>query len=172
MKNLWIFVLLCGCFYTPALFAENSSIYSTVDEKKCKQIDMLITDRILESAKGENVFFCGGVNGFYLFLIDDGTRSWYALQKDGCITSFEEEIIYKNSIGNFPNVGVNDKVEWRVDKDGKVIGLIFRVFYQTMLKSGKHQSTSRLFVVDLRDMPKVIGIVKKNLSAHRLIDDK
>ena len=164
---LFIFFLL----FSSQVFAENQSIYTSVNLKDCKKVNILVADRIIDSEKGEYIFLCDAPKNYNLFLIDDGTRSWYILQKDNYLTSFESDIVYKE-IGNFPNVAVNDKVEWRLNEKNEVIGFIFRVYFQAYdSKSKKPVSKSKLYVIDLTtNRPKKLDIADDNLIARKIID--
>jgi hypothetical protein len=157
--------VLCGGVASALACAE--SVYTSVAEGDCKAVAVLDAGRRIVSGRGDFAFECQAPQGLRLYLVTDDARSWYALEFRGRIHSLERAIAYDDPPGDFPNVGKGGKVEWRL-RDGRPVGVIFRVSYQTADAEG---SFSKLIAVDLRgDAPRVQGLVATNEAAHALID--
>ena len=162
-------IVSCASRYT----VQPISIYTSVETGQCQAAETLKTDRLIEQSKGETILVCKAPGEHQLYLVDDGTRSWYALETPEQLVSFEKEIVYEATVGNFPNVAVDGTVEWRLSSKREVLGLIFRVHYQISApEDGRLSSTSRLFVVEMRSQkPHVLSIVKDNHTARKILDE-
>lgn len=167
-----VFSLQISC--TSEKPVEITSEFTSVNTEKCISIDLLQAEQQNIAKGAEAVFECNGAQNYKLYLIDDGTRSWYVLKKADAMTSFEEDIIYKNTPGNFPNVGVDDKVEWIIGPEKIVSGLIFDVVYQVNdEETGRFTSISRYIAVNLRGVtPVVMGLTENQEQAKKLLTTK
>lgn len=135
-----------------------------------------LEEGVEEIAKaGETAFECKGVKGYKLYMVDDGTRSWYVLThpKKGII-SLEQDIVYKqNILGDFPHVGGDEKVEWLLNKKGVPSGLVFSVFSRLNdKKTGQFKTIARYFAVKLDTAkPVMAGVAKTQQAVKELLKE-
>lgn len=164
------FVLASVAPLVPA-WAATSSLYTSIAEEDCaRSPEVLLEGETIRPAEGEALFRCPGPPGHALYIFDDGTRSWYALEREGEVHSLKNDIIQDFRYGQFPNVPTSGVVEWRTTDGESIAGLIFRISYQEQLESGLAPA-SVLFVYNLQDdMPHFVGSVESNDEARRLLD--
>jgi len=162
------------CFLPLSCISEKEgSVFTSVNTKKCHSVPLKKAEQD-EIAKGvEAVFVCKGMKAYKLYIVDDGTRSWYVLKhvKKG-ITSFEQDIVYKqNILGDFPNVGGTGDVEWILNAEGVPSGLIFSVSSQLNDKeTGRFKTVSRYFAVKLDEIsPLMVGVAKTQKAVKELL---
>ncbi len=152
---------------------KEGSVFTSVNTDKCRSVSLAKAEKE-EIAKGvEAVFECKGMKAYQLYIVDDGTRSWYVLKhvKKG-ITSFEQDIVYKqNILGDFPNVGGSGNVEWILNEDSAPSGLIFSVSSQLSDKeTGRFNTISRYFAVKLDEAsPLMVGVAKTQKAVKELL---
>lgn len=79
---------------------------------------------------GAAVFRCPGPEPYAIFIVDDGTRSWYVLDRRGTRQSLEQDIVYRDAVGDFANVGARGSIEWLLDPQNHPAGLVFAIHYQ------------------------------------------
>ena len=150
---------------------KENSVFTSVSTDKCHSVSLAKAEEI---AKGvEAIFECKGMKAYQLYIVDDGTRSWYVLKhiKKG-ITSFEQDIVYKqNILGDFPNVGGSGNVEWILNEDNAPLGLIFSVSSQLNDKeTGQFNTISRYFAVKLDGVsPLMVGVAKTQKAVKELL---
>jgi hypothetical protein len=159
MVKLFLYVL----FFTTFSMGSGDvyhSLETSVEEKVCHKVEELQVDRLLQSKLGEYILACPAPKGYILYLIDDGTRSWYVIEHKQRKVSLEEEIVYKNQLGNFPNVGVEQRVKWEVGPDGLVQRFMYSVTYVRLDENGRHHSFSQKFSADIRGVKPIVTILK------------
>lgn len=174
LSVLFCFVFLLQISCSSEKPVELKSEFTSVNTEKCISIDTLQAEQQNIAKGAEVVFECDGAENYKLYLIDDGTRSWYVMKHEDALTSFEEDIVYNSTPGDFPNVGVIDEVEWLIDSDGVTSGLIFDISYQVNDdKTGKFRSISRYAAVNLRSItPVIVGLVEDRKQAKELLPKK
>lgn len=174
MKYFSMLFLSLLCFLLVSCFSEEKgSVFTSVNKDKCRSVSLEKAEQE-EIAKGvEAVFECKGMKAYQLYIVDDGTRSWYVLKhvKKG-ITSFEQDIVYKqNILGDFPNVGGFADVEWVLNEESVPSGFIFSVSSQLSDKETRQFKTiSRYFAVKLDEAsPLMVGVAKTQKAVKELL---
>ena len=121
-KVFGLFCTLLLCLAAPAGHAENrrpTSVYTSVKPTDCHvPPPPLVT---AYEARGLAVRECQAPKGWRLFVVSTDECSWLELSRDGLLWSTEEQVVYRNNFGNFPNLGA-DKVEWCLRKAKKELG--------------------------------------------------
>lgn len=175
MKNFSTLLFGVICFLPVSCMSEKeNSIFTSVNTEKCHSVLLGKAEQEGIANKGvEAIFECKGVKGYQLYLVDDGTRSWYVLKhvKKG-VTSFEQDIVYRqNIIGDFPNVGGSGSVEWLLDSKGIPSGFIFSVSSQISDKeTGRFTTVARYFAVKLNEAkPVMAGVAKTQQAVKELL---
>ena len=106
---------------------------------------------------GQAVFHCPGPARYSIFMVDDGTRSWYVIDRDGHQYSLEKDIIYGQTAGYFPNVGVQGQIEWLLDAQKIPVGIVFSVDYQVdQADNRRMQSVQRYLAYSLTTQEPVL----------------
>ena len=148
-------------FSTICIAEKEQSLLTSVEDTQCKSL-ALAEAAHKHIAKGvEFVAKCKGVKGYDIYLVDDGSRSWYVLQHPKGLHSFEKQIVYQQHIkGNFPNVGASGSIEWLIKTNGDVLGLIFSVNSQLIDdKTGRLKNLVSYFSIRLdQSTPYLIGV--------------
>src|SRR3989339_811011 len=173
-KVFGLFCTLLLCLAAPAGHAENrrpTSVYTSVKPTDCHvPPPPLVT---AYEARGLAVRECQAPKGWRLFVVSTDECSWLELSRDGLLWSTEEQVVYRNNFGNFPNLGA-DKVEWCLSASGSPIALIFRISAQSPTPPDNAtviKSLSKLFVIRLDDgTPQFCGVVQTNKEARELAD--
>lgn len=124
-------------------------------------------------ARGLEAKECSGPKDWRLFVVSSGERSWVEIVRGYSLWSTEDEVVYRNELGYFPNLGA-ERVEWRIMKSGSPTALIFRITAQNPnhIQTGSGpEYVSRLFVIGLANgVPRLCGIAKTNVEALALAD--
>jgi hypothetical protein len=156
-------LLFSGC--DPAVSGEES-VYTSVKSGECKSLTKIAAGSF--EARGLTAEECDGVKGWRVFVVSSDARSWLEFGRDSNLWSSEEQVVYKNEFGNFPNIGA-EKIEWRLDGNGNPVAVIFRIAAQDPQQTGRN--LSRLFVVGFQDQaPYFCGTAKDNQAARALAD--
>lgn len=178
MKHFSMIFFSFICFLLASCVSqEEGSVFTSVNTDKCRSVSMEEAEQseIVDKEEQEEivkevvaVFECKGVKAYRFYIVDDGIRSWYVLKhiKTG-ITSFEQDIVYKqNTLGDFPNIGGPDKVEWLLNTKGLPSGLVFRVYSQINDKeTGRFKTIARYFAIKLDHTPPIVAGVSKTQKA-------
>jgi hypothetical protein len=148
--------------------AATASVYTSITEKDCSAISRLtIGGKTVQSAGQESVHKCEGPPGHALYIIDDGTRSWYALERHGRVHSLENNIVHEFRHGDFPNVPGTGRVEWLTTMPNQIVGLIK---YQRQSNRGL-EPASVLFAYNLQsEAPEFLGASETNVEARFLVN--
>jgi len=79
------------------------------------------------------------------------------IDRDGRRYSLEKDIIYGQTAGHFPNVGVQDQIEWLLDGQKIPVGIVFSVNYQVdQADNGRMQSVQRYLAYSLTTQEPVL----------------
>jgi hypothetical protein len=148
------------------------SVYTTL--QKCQAVERLqLPERSLERTQGVGIEYCRGVANYSLYVVDDDPRSWLVLRRGDQLASLERQMVSEFRLGYFPNVADAKQVEWLVDRGGKPVGLIVRVYYQRVdvsANSPKAQA-SALLAFDLSHLdPVLLGTAHSNTGARGLVE--
>ncbi len=108
-----------------------SSTYTSVAVEQCRQLKAHAIRQSPLLRLGQVVYRCPAPGQYVLFLVDDGTRSWFVLEHNGKLYTLESEIVYGKTAGHFPNVGTNDNIEWVLNEKKLPVGFVFNVSYQS-----------------------------------------
>ena len=128
----------------------NDSIYLSLTSSKCK-----LVSEDTRSTKHT----CYGPNGHTFDIFDDG----------GFQVNFS--IIYKKDIMNVSTNREPKVIEYRVDDEGNVIGVIIRIYTFNHAENFTPENTSsKLYVYSFSDGIKLIGKVLQNEKARALLD--
>jgi hypothetical protein len=161
---------LLALFSTVCVAEKKQSLLTSVEDNQCQPLVLEAAHHRI--AKGvEFVAKCKGAKGYHIYLVDDGSRSWYVLQHPKGLHSFEEQIVYQQHIkGNFPNVGASGSIEWLIKANGKVLGLIFSVNSQLIDdKTGRLKNITSYFSIRLdQSDPYLVG-VKSTLHQAKML---
>jgi hypothetical protein len=169
---LWLSACCLAC--TGDAGEEGRSVYTSIARDSCSPPPEGVARTY--SDRGLGVEECEGRGGYRLYLVSSDANSWVDLGRDGHILSLEEDVVYRNPVGLFPNVGGSERVEWRLDRAGAVRALVFRVTAQDPelreLREPRGAATrSRLFVVRLSPAGGcLLGSVASNDQARALAD--
>lgn len=162
---------LAGLFFaaTPADAAPAlTSTYSSL-QHCASRARLDLPGRKFETGDRVGIFACKGVGGYGVYVIEYDPRSFLALERGGVRHSLEKPLIFDFKLGYFPSVSGAQKAEWRLDPEGKPIGLIVRVAYQ--LPEGAGAEASALAAFDLQGAePALLGFAKTNDAARDLVD--
>lgn len=144
------------------------SHYTSIQESDCKKpADAVVA---LYDKRGLSVQECPGTGAWKVFFVSSDARSWLDISSGNQFWSTEQQVVYKNEFGNFPNVG-DEKLEWRTIVGGKPVGLIFKIIVQDQNDANKSQS--RLFVLKLGENTAMFcGVAKKRPGAYIYISQK
>jgi len=143
---------------------EEKSHYTSINYADCKKL----SDKRAEfyAKRDLGALECPGFKNWRVFSVSADRNSWLELVSDKQTWSTEEQVVYKNDFGHFPNLG-SKKIEWRVDHNGDPFALIFRVSVQN--PKNIHKDISRLFVLRLKDNTAAFcGVAKTNQQARKL----
>jgi hypothetical protein len=170
-RGLFLGGLLCAC--STSVGEAGYSVYTSIRQGDCKDP----TDALARAyaARGLTVEECRGTAEYQIFLVSSDANSWLDVRWDHSVLSLEEDIVYQNKFGLFPNVGGSDRIEWRFDDSAHVIALIFRVVAQNPQLTEAHggSNLSRLFVVRLKPSGGcLLGVVETNEAARTLADSR
>ena len=146
------------------------SVFTGVSESDCRSIERLeTTTGFYDAVNAASIQRCPAPQDYALFIVDDGDRTWYVVGSAGENFSLEDDIVYGEHSGNFPQVGIRGKFEWLVDSRDTVAGLIFRVS-SSRSSEGQTGDISNLFSYQLLDgRPKFVGVSLDNQKARELI---
>lgn len=127
-----------------------SDQFTSVDVRDCRELSDAEIKQHALLRLGQAVFHCPGPAQYSIFLVDDGTRSWYVIDRNGRQYSLEKDIIYGQTAGHFPNVGVQGQIEWLLDAQKTPVGIVFSVDYQVdQADNGRMQSVQRYLAYSL-----------------------
>ena len=168
---LFLGVLLCAC--STSVGEAGHSVYTSIRQGDCKAP----TDALAKTyaARGLTVEECQGAAEYRVFLVSSDANSWLDVRWDHTVLSLEEDIVYRNKFGLFPNVGGSDRLEWRFDDSAHRVALIVRVVAQSPQLTDAHggSNLSRLFVVRLQPSGGcLLGVVETNEAARALADKR
>ena len=111
---------------------------------------------------------CPGVGGWRVLFVSSDENSWIELRDQTHRWSAEDEVVYRQPIGQFPRVDDTFPVEWR-SRDGRAPdGVIFRVAAQRQDDPAARLSV--LYVVRLGPPSCVIGR-EASIDAARALAD-
>lgn len=148
--------------------SDEEGLYISVKSGDCRKPSTAIT--VFYESRGLTAEECVAARGWRLFFVSSDERSWPELARDTTLWSSEEQVVYKNDFGHFPNIGA-ERVEWRMSDAGVPTALIFRIAAQDPQHTGKN--LSRLFVLGFRDQtPYFCGVAKTNQEARKLVEKK
>jgi hypothetical protein len=169
-----LFCVISLCLASPASPEENrppESFYTSISPVNCHIPAPPVVNAY--EVRGLTVQECPAPKGWRLFIASTDERSWPELSNDAHLWSTEEQVVYRNDFGNFPNLGA-DMVEWRVSASGRPCALIFRISAQAPVPPDSASITktlSKLFVIRLADgTPRFCGVVQTNREARELAD--
>jgi hypothetical protein len=159
----WLFGIF-GLFFIVACTSQEegtiaySDLFTSVDVEDCRELSAMERDQHALFRLGQAVFHCPGPAQYSIFMVDDGTRSWYVIDRKGRQYSLDKDIIYGQTAGHFPNVGVQDQIEWLLDEQKIPVGIVFSVVYQVdQADNGSLQSIRRYLAYSLTsDKPLLI----------------
>jgi len=148
--------------------SSEESLYTSVKSGDCRKPSTAIS--AFYESRGLTAEECVAAKGWRLFFVSSDERSWPELARDATLWSSEEQVVYKNNFGHFPNIGA-EKVEWRMTKAGIPTALIFRIAAQDPQHTDKN--LSRLFVLGFRDQtPYFCGVANTNQEARMLVEKR
>jgi len=161
---LTLIALVC---WACGIRAEADSVYTSIRPADCtapaKNVAAPYAGRDL------GVQQCPSPTEWRLLLVSSDENTWIDLAGPGVTWSGERPIVYESPIGNFPSVGAPPTVEWRRNRGGRPIALIFRVTAQD--RETLEARRSILYVVRLQlDGACVIGRLTTNEEARKLAD--
>ena len=169
--KLWKNRLAAALLFTlgacnPVLSSEES-LFTSIKSEDCHKPSAAISG--LYEERGLTAEECAAAKDWRLFVASSDERSWLELARDDHVLwSTEEQVVYRNTFGYFPNIGA-EKVEWRMAKTKLPTALIFRIAAQNPQHTDKN--ISRLFVIGFRDnTPFFCGVVKTNQEARVLAE--
>lgn len=111
----------------PVLSSEES-LFTSIKSEDCHKPSAAIIG--LYEERGLTVEECAAAKDWRLFVASSDERSWIELARDDHVLwSTEEQVVYRNTFGYFPNIGA-EKVEWRIAKTKLPTALIFRIAAQ------------------------------------------
>lgn len=159
----------------PAAEPQYRALYTSIKAADCTEPSPPLAAAF--EARGLSAQECPGANGWRLFVASSDERSWLELARGPSLWSSENEVVYRNTFGEFPNVGA-EKVEWQLDDQGRPHYLIFRIAAQAPAGSepaerpSRPSRLSRLFVLRLADEgPSFCGAARGNQEARQLTRD-
>jgi hypothetical protein len=163
------------CLWLASLVAAQAedlrSDYSALE--KCRKLPRLkLPDRTLETGDSVALRKCTGLDGYSVDMIDTDPRGWLVLERAGKMASLERDMVGEFKLGYFPVVSGN-KVEWRLDTQGRAVGFIVRVAYQKpdVDATSPAANGSAPMVFDLRGAhPLLLGTTPSNVEVRALID--
>jgi len=101
----------------------------------------------------------------------DAPKGYEVIINDaGCIIMQLDVAGYLFDTAIIPNV-----IEWRIDKNKKIIGAIVRTYtpiYDEVKAFSEHKYSSKLNILKFEKEPKLIGVTSSNEEARRLLDEK
>lgn len=155
---------ICILFSTAEL-SHGNNLYTSIDPDRCWSPEKQVVARY--EAQGLEVQECKGTKGWKLLIASSDERSWVDLQDGEVIWSTENEVVYNNEFGYFPNIG-SRVVEWIVTPENEPLSLIFRINAQSAKKGAPlYAKVSRLFVISLRHhRPTFCGTASTNEEAR------
>lgn len=169
--KLWKYRLAAALLFTlgacnPVLSSEES-LFTSITSEDCHKPSTAISSHYEE--RGLTAEECPAAKDWRLFVVSSDERSWLELARDDHVLwSAEEQVVYRNTFGYFPNIGA-EKVEWRMAKTKLPTTLIFRIAAQNPQQTDKN--ISRLFVIGFRNnTPFFCGVVKTNQEARVLAE--
>ena len=147
--------------------ARAKTLYTSTEPSKCSSPSKQLI--ALYDAQGLDVQECKGPKGLKFLVVSTDERSWVDLQQGDQIWTTQDEVVYNNRFGYFPNIG-SGVVEWNVTSAGEPSSLIFRITAQDKRKGAPIGATvSRLFVISLRqNRPAFCGVATTNEEARAL----
>lgn len=148
------------------------SLYTSIKSTTCSKPPSSIAAAY--DARGLSAQECPAPKGWRLFVVSSDERSWLEIARDHSLWSAEEEVVYRNEFGHFPNLGA-ERVEWRTTKSGVLSALIFRISAQDPNRPASGpgaMNLSRLFVIGLASRtPRFCGTAKTNQEARVIADN-
>lgn len=148
------------------------SLYTSIKSTACSKPPASIIAAY--DARGLSAQECPAPKGWRLFAVSSDERSWLEIARDRSLWTTEEEVVYRNEFGHFPNLGA-ERVEWRMKKPGTPNALIFRISAQDPNRPASGpgaMNLSRLFVINLANgAPRFCGTAKTNEEAKTLADN-
>lgn len=149
------------------------SQYTSIKSADCKKVAAPMAEAF--HSRGLEAEECPAPKGWRLFVVSTNERSWLEIAYERSLWTTEEEVVYNNQFGHFPNIGA-DRIEWRVTKSGTPVALIFRIAAQDPDKpaiGADARTLSRLFVIGLAEgIPRFCGIAKSNQDARNMADNQ
>jgi hypothetical protein len=125
-------------------------------------------------ARGVSVQECPALEGWRLFVVSSDAHSWIEIAHGSHLWSSEDQVVYRNEFGHFPNLGA-ERVEWRRKQGGIPVALIFRVSAQDPAASATGsgaRNVSRLFVIGFQgNNVRFCGTARTNEEARVLSDN-
>jgi hypothetical protein len=156
----------------PAAEPQYRPLYTSIKAADCTDPSPALAASF--EARGLSAQECPGPDGWRVYVSASDERSWLELAHGPSLWSSENEVVYRNTFGEFPNVGA-EKLEWQLDDKGHAHYLIFRIAAQAPAGSepAKRPSRlSRLFVLRLTDeAPSFCGVARSNQEARQLTRD-
>lgn len=172
-RKFFAAVMLCLAGSWVSVTAQSlESLYTSIKSSACSKPPPSIV--IAYDARGLSAQECPAPKGWRLFAVSSDERSWLEIARDHSLWTTEEEVVYRNEFGHFPNLGA-ERVEWRMKKSGTVTALIFRISAQDPNRPASGpgaMNLSRLFVINLAsDVPRFCGTAKTNQEARAIADN-
>ena len=149
----------------PSLWAA-SSVYTSVEEKKCKMLQDSSKDP--EAEIDYFTMSCPGRDGYEIIVDGGDARSWLVIKKKGKEIYDMRVDEFNNAPGGFPYVG-GKVLEWCYSDAKKLTALIIRITGQGPDSSNKE--VSKLFVIRHQDGKFCfLGSDPTNEGARKLAD--
>lgn len=172
-RKFFAAVALClAGSWTGAAAQSLESLYTSIKSTACSKPPASTVAAY--DARGLSAQECPAPKGWRLFAVSSDERSWLEIARDHSLWTTEEEVVYRNEFGHFPNLGA-ERVEWRMKKPGTPSALIFRISAQDPNRpaSGPGATNlSRLFVISLANgAPRFCGTAKTNQEAKAIADN-
>jgi hypothetical protein len=144
------------------------SEFTSINDLECFEVPRTMTAYYDKRQLDANE--CLSAKGWRLFKVLDTEESWIDIAHGNRLwsTEFIEKNQIEKNVGYRPHMR-SEMVEWRLNKAGEPISLIYRVHAQQLKK---HEPfTSRLFVISLKNnTPSFCGIAKTNKEAREIAD--
>jgi len=148
----------------------NDSYYTPLEESKC-----IVLESSANDPEAEIDYFelkCPGRDGYWINVSGGDLRSHIVVKKDKTEIYDSRLDVYENRPGGFPHVDGN-VLEWRYNKDKKLIGLIFRIAGQDMKSKDtiNGRDITTLFVIrHFENEFCYIGKTTSNTKARKMLD--
>jgi hypothetical protein len=142
------------------------SVYTSIASNRCSTTPGLTREF---AARGLGVEECHGVGGWRVLVVASNENTWIEWRSATVTWSSEQAIVYDRPLGQFPTVGANPRLEWRVDSRGEPHAVIVRVTARDPENPARR--LARLLVVALSpNRVCVAGTATTNVAARRLAD--